>query len=138
MSSEQIIRELVERVWNGGELDLIPQFFAKRFDHASPQGNRLDDPAGVRAWHEQDAQLWAEQRFEILKLVGASGQVAMRWRATARQVGQWGPVPPTGKTISWEGVHFFTVRDGKIVAMWALADVFAKAMQLGAEMSPPK
>jgi predicted ester cyclase len=46
-------------------------------------------------------------------------------------------VPPTGKTISWDGVHFFTLRDAKVIAMWAMADVFGKAMQLGAIMSLP-
>ena len=135
MSSESIIRELVERVWNQGELDLIPAIFAETLDH----GGRTDDPAGLRAWHEQDALIWADQRFEIVSLVcDPSGQVAMRWRATAHHIGQWGPVRATGKTISWDGVHFFTVREGKVVAMWAIADVFGKAMQLGAALEPPK
>jgi len=135
MSPESIIRELVERVWNQGELDLIPGYFAETIDH----GGRTDDVAGLRSWHEQDALIWTDQRFDIVSLVSddSSGQVAVRWHATARQIGQWGPVPPTGKTISWDGVHFFTVRDGKVVAMWAMADVFGKAMQLGAVVQPP-
>jgi predicted ester cyclase len=139
MSSEHTIRGLIERVWNGGELDRLPEFFAATIDH----GGRPDDPAGLRAWHEQDALTWADQRFEIVSLVGSDAaadgveHVAVRWRATARQIGQWGPVPPTGKTISWDGVHFFTLRDGRVIAMWAMADVFGKAMQLGAVMSLP-
>jgi hypothetical protein len=31
-------------------------------------------------------------------------------------------------------VHFFTVRDGRIVALWATADLFGKAQQLGVTM----
>jgi predicted ester cyclase len=134
MSPESIIRELIERVWNQGELGLLPSFFAETVDH----GGRADDVAGLRAWHEHDALIWADQRFEILSLVTGGEEVAIRWRATARHIGQWGPVPATGKTISWDGVHFFTVRDGKVVAMWAMADVFGKAMQLGASLEPQK
>ena len=59
------------------------------------------------------------------------------WRGTARQVGAWGPVPPTGREIIWDGVHFFTVVDDRITALWATADRFAKAMQLGVTFSAP-
>jgi predicted ester cyclase len=64
--------------------------------------------------------------------------VALHWHATARQIGPWGPVPPTGRTIGWDGVHFVTVRAGRIVKLWAMADVFAKATQLGARILPPE
>ena len=93
MSSESIVRELIERVWNRGELDLIPDFFSETIDH----GGRTDDVAGLRAWHEQDAQVWADRRFDIVSLVSdentgqvAVRQVGVRWRATARQIGQVG------------------------------------------------
>lgn len=86
MSSGSVVRELIESVWNQGNLDLLPGFFADTIDH----GGRTDDVAGLRAWHEQDAQIWAGQRFEVVSLVSdeGSGQVAVRWRATARQIGQ--------------------------------------------------
>jgi predicted ester cyclase len=61
----------------------------------------------------------------------------VHWHATARHTGHWGPVRPTGKTIAWDGAHFFTVRDSRIVAMWAMADMFIKALQLGVTMTPP-
>lgn len=133
-SSESVVRELVERVWNQGRLDLLPEFFAERFDH----GGKADDVAGLRAWHEGDAQVWADQRFELIEVIAGGDDVAIRWRATATHIGQWGPVAATGKTIAWDGVHFFTVRDGKVTAMWAMADVFGKALQLGAVLEPPK
>lgn len=124
-------------VWNRGDLDRLPEFFASTFEH----GGRSDDVAGLRAWHERDAATWADQHFDIVTLVAEGqpdGRVAMRWRAKARHVGQWGPVAATGKTIEWDGVHFFTLRDGKITQMWAMADVFGKATQLGAVIDPPK
>lgn len=74
---------------------------------------------------------------QIMGLVSQEDRVALRWRATAVHVGQWGPVPATGKTISWDGVHFFTVHNGQIVAVWAMADMFGKAQQLGVIFMPP-
>lgn len=38
-------------------------------------------------------------------------------------------------TVTWDGAHFFTVEDDVVTSMWAIADMFAKATQLGVVMS---
>jgi len=133
VSPEDLVRRLVRQVWNGGDLEVLDELFAATFDH----GGRPDDVAGLRAWHAQDAATWAEPAYEVVDLFAGGDRVALRWRCTARQVGTWGPVPPTGRTATWDGVHLFTVRDGRITAMWAMADVFGKAASLGATLTPP-
>jgi len=133
MTAEAVVRDLVETVWNGNRTEELERFFAPTFDH----GGRTDTPDGLRDWHDKDADTWADPEYEIVSLVVDGEQVAIRWRATARHIGQWGPVPPTGRTVESEGAHFFTVRDGRIVAMWAVADTFGKAVQLGVRFEPP-
>ncbi len=75
--------------------------------------------------------------LDVLDLVADEDRVALRWRCTASPVGPGGPVRPTGRGISWEGVHLFTVRGERTTALWAMADVFGKAAALGATMTPP-
>jgi predicted ester cyclase len=128
MSAESVVRGLVERVWNGGHTEELDQFFASTFDH----GGQPDSVAGLREWHTADAATWADGFYQIVALISDGEQVALRWRATARHIGVWGPIAPTGATISWDGVHFFVVRDERIVGLWALSDMFRKALQLGA------
>ena len=128
MTAESVVRALVDQVWNGGRTEDLERFFAPTFDH----GGREDTPAGLREWHVNDAQTWTDCRYEIADLVATGERVVLRWRATATHSGQWGPVAPTGRTITWDGVHFFTMRDNRIVALWALSDMFGKARQLGA------
>jgi len=132
MTAEAVVRDLVETVWNGNRTEELERFFAPTFDH----GGRTDTPDGLRDWHTKDADTWADPAYEIVSLVVDGEQVAIRWRATARHIGQWGPVPPTGMTVASEGAHFFTVRDGRIVAMCAVADTFGKAVQLGVRLEP--
>jgi len=132
--AESVVRALVETVWNGGRSEELERFFAPTFDH----GGRTDTPDGLRSWHENDAAAWGDSRYEIVGLIADGDQVAIRWRATARHIGQWGPVPATGTAVAWDGAHFFTVRDERIVAMWAVADTFGKAVQLGVRFSPPE
>ena len=93
--------------------------------------------AGLRQWHLDDALTWGSTSYEIVDEVAGEERVALRWQATARHIGQWGPVPATGKEVTWTGVHFFTVQEGRITGMWAMGDVFSKAMQLGAQIVPP-
>lgn len=128
MSAESVVRALVERVWNGGCTEELERFYAPAFDH----GGRTDTVEGLRAWHVEDAATWADTAYEIVALVSDGEQVALHWRATARHIGPWGPIAPTGATISWDGVHFFVIRDERIVALWALSDLFRKGIQLGA------
>ncbi|GIH04586.1 hypothetical protein Rhe02_26530 [Rhizocola hellebori] len=129
----EVVRRLVGQVWNGGQLDLLPELFTDPFDH----GGRQDTVAGLRQWHIDEALTWANSRYEIVDEVAGGDRVALRWQATARQVGPWGPVAPTGREVTWAGVHFFTVQAGRITGMWAMGDVFGKAMQLGAQIVPP-
>lgn len=134
MTAEQTVRELIERVWNGGRTDELERFYADPFDH----GGRQDTVAGLREWHAAEAATWADAAYEVVSLVAGGDQVAVRWRARARQVGQWGPVPPTGRSITWDGVHLFVISADRIVAVWAISDMFAKAVQLGVVMTPPE
>ena len=45
---------LVEQVWNGRRLDLLPELFADPFQHSG----RADSPDSLRAWHEAEAATW--------------------------------------------------------------------------------
>ena len=133
MDDVDVVRRLVTDVWNGGRLELLDELFADPFDH----DGRRDTVDGLRRWHAEDARSWADTRYDIVDVVAGDGRVAVRWRATARHIGPWGPVPATGREVSWDGVHIFTVSHGRIVGMAAIADRLTKALALGATIVPP-
>jgi predicted ester cyclase len=133
MTPASLVLDLVERVWNGGDLAALPDYFADPFEH--------DDGTGtveqLVAWHRDDAETWAGTTYAVLDCVAGDDAVALRWRASSTHVGPWGSVPSTGRQVEWVGAHFFRVEDGRIVAMHALADRFDKAMQPGVPLTPP-
>jgi predicted ester cyclase len=133
MSPASLVLDLVERVWNGGDLRALPEYFADPFEHDNGTGTLAE----LLAWHQEEAQAWAGTTYAVLDCVAAADAVALRWRASSTQVGPWGSVQSTGRRFEWVGAHFFRVEDGRIVAMHALVDRFGKAMQLGVRVTPP-
>jgi predicted ester cyclase len=129
-----LVLDLVERVWNGGDLAALGTYFADPFEHDEGSGT----VAELLEWHRDDAETWAGTTYAVLDWVADGDAVALRWRATSTHVGAWGPVPSTGRRVEWVGAHFFRVEEGRIVAMYALADRFARAMQIGVSITPPE
>ena len=132
MTPASLVLELVERVWNGGDLEGLPEYYAPTFDHNGGTVS-LED---LVEWHQDEARTWAGTSYVILDCVATEDSVALRWRASSTHVGPWRTVAPTGGRIEWTGAHFFRVQDGRIVAMHSLTDRLAKAVQLGVQMTP--
>lgn len=105
-------------------------------ERIAPVGE-LRGPEEVRAFFQQLFTAFPDQRFEVLDLVPAGNQVAVRWRSTGTFCG--GPfqgIDPTGARIEMEGFDLLTIEDGLIRRNDAYYDGTQFARQMG--MLPPK
>ena len=134
MTPASLVLDLVERVWNGGDLDALDNYYAESFEHDG-RPSTVDE---LRAWLRDDRATWAGTAFSVLECVGSDDAVALLWRATSTHVGPWGPLPSTGRQVEWIGAHFFRVERDLIVAFRSVSDRFGKAIQLGAHLAPPE
>lgn len=132
MAAEDVVRELF-RIWNDGPIEDLDVCLAPVVDH----DGRPETVEDLAEWHRREGEVWAGTTYEVVTLVSDGSSVAVRWRARATHAGPWGPVPATGREVTWDGVHFFTVADGRVTSIWAMADRFAKAQQLGVVMTEP-
>jgi len=131
-SPASVVLELVERVWNGGDLDGLADYFTDPFEHDTGTSTVAELSESLRL----DAVTWAGTTYVVLDCLAVEDRVALRWRATSTHVGPWESVPTTGRRVEWTGAHFFRVEDGRIVVMHALADWLGRAVQLGVKMTP--
>jgi steroid delta-isomerase-like uncharacterized protein len=73
-----------------------------------------------------------DPRNNIVDMVAEGHKVAVRFNVTATHKGKFQNVPPTGKEVSFSGMAFLTLRDGKITEEWATADMMGLMQQIGA------
>ena len=78
---------------------------------------------------------FTEHTVETVDRVEAPGKLAIAFRQTARHTGPWrtplGELPATGRTVTGLGIDVFTIDgDGRISAIWVLADELHRILQV--------
>src|SRR3954447_4882164 len=111
--------------WHPGGVDRLP-----------PVGD-LMAPDEVRTFFTQLFTAVPDMRFEVLDVVAARNQAAVRWHAKGTFCG--GPfqgIEPSGARIDLEGIDLVTVEDGRIRRNDAYYDGTQFARQIG--LMPPR
>ena len=121
-----------EGIESKGNLDLIPQLFAEDFvRHFLPDGSQTAGLAEFRDRLELHRKAFPDWTEEI-KLVIAEGDLVAIWfRSTGTNSGDFFGHPPTGNRIVTNDISIFRIADGKIAEQWLLPDLFSLNSQLG-------
>ncbi|HYM84268.1 MAG TPA: ester cyclase, partial [Candidatus Dormibacteraeota bacterium] len=91
------------------------------------------DPRGdLKRAMERVAAGLSEARFDVEAMIAEGDQVAVRLMASATQVGPFMGMPPSGRRYTIGEIHWFRVRDGRIVEHWHQFDQLGLMRQLGA------
>lgn len=127
-------RRFVADVWNGEREESAYDLVA-----ADCPGLGAHGPEGAVAWHRDRRASFPDLRYELLDVLADGPKVALRWHATGTQEGHFGPVPPTGRAVSYAGATFLTFdADGRISDVWSVNELFQLLQQLGVGMLPPE
>jgi predicted ester cyclase len=123
-------------VWNGRRFDLIPQYFSEDFvaDYAPRSVRRGHE--GVRAMVEAAHETFEGFRETVHNVIADGDHVVMHFTITGRQVAPWGPIPATGKSVSYDEIVVMKVRDGKVFWQRGVSDALLALQQLGAIPDP--
>ena len=126
--------------FNRGEIDTALMAFAK---DASNHGFKVGCE-GFKFVLEDIYRTFPDCRFEILEMTAGDDNVVVRTlrRGTHLGVGQVPVnggmlvgVKPTGKTFEVQHIHWYKLRDGKIIEHYACRDDIGMMQQLG--LLPP-
>lgn len=125
-----------ERIWieglNRGDVAAADEVFAKECTvHITGVAQPI---RGLAAWKEFIAGLltaFPDLHFTIEEQLTDGPRVAIRWHATGTHRGPLGPVPPTGRSVSLDGLIIDHLEGGKVAERWEQWDQSCMLQQLG-------
>ena len=121
--------------WNDHDLDAIMSMHAPDMvfeNHTAGESAQGED---VRAHIGAIFESWPDLRFETRRLYVREGLVVQEWTATATHSNPMrrGDIeaPPTGKTVSWDGIDSIPFEDGLIKRKDVYSDSVSILRQVG-------
>jgi predicted ester cyclase len=140
MSTEEnkaIVRRLFDEVWNTGKLDKIEELYSPDFvaDYRPyyPLHTGLE---GIKEMVRRARTTFPDYHEELEDLVAEGHKVVARFLITGTQQGHWGPIPPTGKKLSFKEIVILRIVNGKVVGQRGIVDNLNALRQLGVVPTP--
>ncbi len=137
MATEQnkfLANQVWDDVWRDGDLRRMDDLFALDFVRHDP-GRELHGLEQNRQFIASFRKAFPDGRFTVEDQIAEGDKVAVRYRFTGAQLGDFQGMPPTGKQVSYSGMLIYRVADGKIAEQWTEIDLLGLLRQLGV---PPR
>jgi steroid delta-isomerase-like uncharacterized protein len=130
-ANKALVRRFVDEIFAQGRVQAVdelvsPDFVSQTF-HITEDG-----PAKLKAAMQRVHASLTDVSFRIEDLVAEDDLVAVRLVASGTATGDWMGMPAAGKSYTIGEMHFFRIRDGKVVEHWHQYDTAGMMQQLGA------
>ena len=121
------IQAFNERDWATEAAYRTPDFVA----HMSGIPMPLDND-GWNAFMAEFTEALPDAQISVEASVAERDIVASRWTITGTHRGTFQGVPATGRLVTFTGIDFSRIVDGKVAEHWAQFDLVAVLQQIGA------
>jgi steroid delta-isomerase-like uncharacterized protein len=140
MSTEQnkaLVRQMVEEVFNRGNISLADKFLAPDFvEHEQLPPGVPSGREGVKQLTAMFRSVFPDFKATIDDMIAEGDKVVIRQTWTGTQKGEFMGIPPTGKRVSFGVIDIIRIADGKFVEHWGQMDSMGMMQQLGAIPAP--
>ena len=130
MTNVELIQNFCRDFWEQQKFDCIADYFAKDAKIFSPF-NIQYGPLTMCEVAQKWLTAFPDLIFKWQEFIAQDSKVVMRWQASGTHLGSFFSTSPTHSDVTYSGVTFFTVAEGKIVEYWSLVDTHAILKQVG-------
>jgi steroid delta-isomerase-like uncharacterized protein len=128
-----LIHRWVAEVWNGGNLDRIPDYMASEYVlHVQNGPEEVRGPDGFSAFCREIRATLPDLNVTIGDVLVQSDKCAWRFWITGTQRGPLNGIPASGKPVAFGGIVMSRFADDRWVEDWVCWDVFGILQQIGA------
>lgn len=125
-------RRMYEEGFNQGILDVTDGLIAPEcINHEAPPGVNNRGPESLRMVITMLRAAFPDLRFAIEELIAEGDIVAGRLTMNGTHQGALMGMPPTGRAVRQNHMHFVRLRDGKAIEHWGVRDDVGMMRQLG-------
>jgi steroid delta-isomerase-like uncharacterized protein len=121
--------------WNAQDLDAIVAMHAPDMVFANHTAGETASGEAVRGHIARIFEAWPDMRFETRRLYVRDGVVTQEWTATATHSNTLRrgdlEAPPSGRTVSWDGVDVIPFENGLIKRKDVYSDSVSILRQVG-------
>jgi steroid delta-isomerase-like uncharacterized protein len=121
--------------WNAHDVDAIVAMHAPDMVFANHTAGESATGDDVRAHIAAIFESWPDLRFETRRLYVREGLVVQEWTATATHANTMRrgdlEAPPTGRTVSWDGIDSIPFEDGLVKRKDVYSDSVSILRQVG-------
>jgi steroid delta-isomerase-like uncharacterized protein len=125
------IQAFNERDWATEAAYRTPDFVAHMSGSPEPLGTD-----GWSAFMAQFTEALPDSQISVEASVAERDVVASRWTITGTHRGTFQGIPATGRLVTFTGIDFSRIVDGKVAEHWAQFDLVAVLQQIGALQAP--
>jgi steroid delta-isomerase-like uncharacterized protein len=130
-SNAAVIRAFYADLWEAGDLARLPALMHEDVAFQGTFGQTMHGLDAFGAYVRSVRHAFSTYRCEVVDLLVDGERVAARVRFSGtHDAGPFLDTPPSGRTLAWEGVGFFTLDAGRIRHLWVMGDMLGLLNQL--------
>ena len=123
---KEILKNFIQKVWNEGNINAIPEYIARRYTVIHDPGDPWDgmelDVAGFQNRVTTSRAPVPDQRFEIQELYENEDSICITWIWSGTHLGEISGIPPSGKKLRMSGATVYFFQNNRITGHWQVAD----------------
>lgn len=113
-----LVKKIYDQCLNKRNFDLLKELVSEEYIGIS--GNK--GAAGFQEPMQALLKGFPDMQWILTNMVAEDDKVFVSWRVEGTHKNTFNNIPPTGKTISSEGMGIITLKDGKVVSTKVLTD----------------
>lgn len=135
LMEEVLIKQFFDDVWNGRQLDLIPELFHEPYLISNLLTPRLPAQSYTHAQLQTHIEKWVHAfpdfHLNVQETIREDNKFMVRWIAEGTHMQSFEGIAATGKHINFSSIGIFKTKDGKLLQHSTLVDVYGLYKKLG-------